>query len=175
MECKVQTHTLYLWLGDSVTSPFPLLSLVCDWVNTWISMVHEFPWYWQSLVWVITTPLSMVSNQGFHGYDTASFLCDIMLDTIESYPGVHGSLPINMLGLWLRYTIFSTVTRFTACQIFIKLCIGVLYKKLLCTKSFAKITKVKDTLYLWRQINFAHIFYIFQLVQIKFHTDCAHK
>jgi hypothetical protein len=38
-----------------------------------------------------------------------------------------------------------------------------------------KINKVKDTLYLWGQINFAHIFYIFHLVQIKFRTDDAHK
>ena len=55
-----------------------------------IELKPDFPWFvsfhGNDTPWfksVIMNPHSMVSNQDFHDYDIAWFVCDIMLDPAE--------------------------------------------------------------------------------------------
>jgi len=77
-----------------------------DYAQFLIELKPAFPWcmsfYGKDTTWfksVCTTSLSMVQHQGFHDYDIARFLCDILLHPTKSYPGVHSSNFVNMLRL----------------------------------------------------------------------------
>ena len=76
----------YAWFVIELTPQFP-----------WFISFHgnDTPWFKN----VNKTALSMVSHQGFHVYDIAWFVCDIMLDHTKSFPGVHSSHPVNMTRL----------------------------------------------------------------------------
>jgi hypothetical protein len=98
----------YAWFLFELTPAFP-----------WFMSVYGNETHWFKSVF--TTPLYVVKRQGFHDYNTARFVCHILLDLIESYPPVHNSNFVNMLCLLLKNTMDSTVTAFTACQISLNL------------------------------------------------------